>query len=160
MDTYDSSGRRLDAVIRRALVHAVEGRNQPLVTAPIPWFAAIARALGLNGRQALAAGRTWLRALGQVPLFPPNVAGWPTRVGWLTTDAVIARTNVADLLVGASAPDEVLWVAADDGDLDRVATLLGIPDGFGPTTASAIRGASSPTAGLTLALVSPEYLVS
>lgn len=157
---YDASGRRLDAVIRSALRHALDGRSLPLVTAPVPWYGAVVRALGLSGRQALTATRTWIRALGQVPLFPPNVAGWPTGAGWLTTDALIARTNVADLLVGTGDPDGALRIAADDGDLDAIAALLGIPDGFGATTAAAIRSASSPTAGLTLALVSPEYLVS
>ncbi|MEM9042124.1 MAG: DUF1800 family protein [Actinomycetota bacterium] len=160
VEVYDSADRRLDAVIDAGLRHALDGRNLPLVTPPVPWYAGIARALDLDGRRALAATRSWIRALGQVPLFPPNVAGWPTGAGWLTTDALIARTNVADLLVGASDPDGALQVAADDGDLDAIATLLGVPDGFGATTSAAIRSASSPTAGLTLALVSPEYLVS
>ena len=98
--------------------------------------------------------------MGQLPFAPPSVAGWPGGEQWLTTAALIARTNIAAALAEAAGDDEPIALAIADGDLDRAAALLGLLEPFSASTSSAIRGAATPTAGLTLALVSPEYLLT
>jgi uncharacterized protein (DUF1800 family) len=157
---YADGDMQLDPTIASALQIALDGRSTPIVSAPIPWMIASARTLGLDARQVLRATRGSIRDMGQTPMLPPGVAGWPGGTAWLTTSSLIARTNLADRLVGEVADSEPLAVAADDGDLDRVAALLGQREPFGPTTTAAIRGAATPRAGLTLALVSPEGLLS
>lgn len=159
-DLYLAEQMRLDPVISAAVRVALDGRSTPIVSAPIPWMLASARALGLHRRAVLTAARESIRNMGQTPLFPPSVAGWPGGTAWLTTSSLIARTNLADRLVAEADDSEPLVIAADDGDIDRIASLLGQREPFGPTTAEAIRGASSPRAGLTLALISPEGLLS
>jgi uncharacterized protein (DUF1800 family) len=66
--------------------------------------------------------------LGQDLFYPPNVGGWPGGRGWITTRALIGRTNyVADLLggenVGLPGPVDALGLARRHGhaaDLDAV----------------------------------------
>jgi uncharacterized protein (DUF1800 family) len=36
-----------------------------------------------------------LRALGQIPFYPPNVGGWPSGAAWLSTAAADTRMQVA-----------------------------------------------------------------
>lgn len=159
-EQYVSEQMQLDPVIAAALHEALDGRSTPIVMAPIPWTIAAARTLGLERRQVLGATRNSLRDMGQTPLYPPSVAGWPGGTAWLTTSSLVARANLASQLVAAVAESEPLVVAADDRDVDRMAALLGQRDGFGSATSAAIRGASTPRAGLTLALISPEGLLS
>ena len=47
-----------------------------------------------------------LNAMGQIPLDPPNVAGWPgdgASAAWLSTQSWITRINFTDLLVAVAA---------------------------------------------------------
>lgn len=157
---YVAEEMQLDPVISAALQEALDGRSTPIVMAPIPWMIAAARALGLDRREVLRAAQNSIRDMGQTPLYPPSVAGWPGGLAWLTTSSLVARANLASQLVAAVADSEPLAIAADDRDVDRIAALLGQRDGFGPATVAAIRGAETPRAGLTLALISPEGLLS
>lgn len=158
--TYTSSGRRLDEVIGAALRLAVDGVSTPIVLAPVPWMVSTARVLDLEARTVLSGSRDTVRSMGQVPMYPPSVAGWPGGTDWLTTSAITARVNVAHRLAEAAADDNDLVVAADDGDTDRLAALIGVREPFGPGTIDAIRNARDPRASLTLALVCPEALMS
>lgn len=47
-----------------------------------------------------------LQQLGQVPFYPPNVAGWKQGRGWINTNTLLARYNYAGLLCKAS--DDVI----------------------------------------------------
>lgn len=159
-DVYVTNDLALDPVIDAALRLALDGTSTPIVLDPIPWMFAAARALGADLRFLAAGERFLVREMGQVPLFPPSVAGWDGGTSWFTTSSLIARTNVASAMVETAQDGQPLVVAAEDGDLDELAILLGLTEPFGSTTAGAIRGAASPRAGLTLALVSPEALLS
>ncbi len=58
----------------------------------------------------------WLWQLGQVPYYPPNVAGWPGDERWLNASQVLGRTNIlfntelSDRLISSLEPevDDVL----------------------------------------------------
>ena len=58
----------------------------------------------------------WAARLGQDLFYPPNVGGWPGGRAWLSTGALIGRTNYAAALaggrdVGLSGPPDVLALA-------------------------------------------------
>jgi len=160
---YRDGGRRLDRVIEVA-AHIVadaadQSRVHPIVAAPVPWMVGAARQLDVS----LSSGgidRDQIRAMGQIPMVPPSVAGWPGGRRWLTTSGLVARTNVAAGLVAVTPDHHPALGAAADGDVDTLAAILGLAGSFGPTTVGAIRSADGPAAALTLALVAPEYLLT
>lgn len=161
---YADGNRRLDAVIRAAAQIVVDGsptgRALPIVSAPIPWLVGAARTLSVRVDRLAFGERRPIQAMGQLPLAPPSVGGWPGGVGWLTTDTLVARANVAAAIAAATGPDQPAAVAAADRDLDRLAMTLGLLEPFGQTTADALRAAGSTSARLALALISPEYLLT
>jgi len=61
---------------------------------PVEWFVGMYHALGLDLR-TLEEDDLWrFEALGQVPFYPPTVAGWPLDDRWAAADQVIARTSI------------------------------------------------------------------
>jgi uncharacterized protein (DUF1800 family) len=150
----------LDPVIAAALRLGLDGISTPLVAAPIPWLVGAARATGTAGNGFLRSAQGRVRELGQLPLLPPSVAGWPTGDEWFTASSLIARTNMAAAMSESAAAGEPVRAAADDGDLDLLAQRLGLTEPFLPSTAAALRNEPDPVNRLTLALVSPEYLLT
>ncbi len=158
--TYTAAGMELDPVIARALRLGLDGATVPIVAAPIPWLVTCMRACGVPFQRALRSARNALREMGQIPLVPPSVAGWPSGAEWFTSSSLVARTNVAAAVAGETAAGQPVLVAAADGDLDRLAEHLALPEPFSAGTRAAIRSAPDPTARLALALVCPENLLS
>ena len=74
------------------------------VKSPLEFVVGAIRALGLEtNATGLAAV---LNAMGQIPLDPPNVAGWPgdgASGAWMSTQAWVTRINFTDLLVSIAA---------------------------------------------------------
>lgn len=78
---------------------------------PVEWFVAAHHALGTD----ISADSVWaLNDLGQMPLYPPNVAGWPVGPQWAGAGRQLLKTSLAldslslDLFVdlgGGSATD-------------------------------------------------------
>ena len=159
-DTYLGSDMTIDPVIGRALELGLDGATTPTVLAPMPWLLMCVRATGLSFQRTFRAVQGSVRDMGQVPFFPPSVAGWPTGTAWLTSSSIVARTNVASRLADETAPDEPVLVSAADGDLDLLAEQLGLPEPFSAATTAAIESASDPAGRLALALVCPENLLS
>ncbi|HTK67402.1 MAG TPA: DUF1800 domain-containing protein [Pseudonocardia sp.] len=131
-----------------------------LVREPVLWLVAALRALRLKASsvpgQALVGG---LNGLGQVPLAPPNVGGWPAGLPWLTTAAALTRMRMGQTLAAAGDIRPVT-AAAPAARVGATAALLGLP-GFGARTAAALRPlADRPVQLVGLALASPEYTVS
>lgn len=158
---YEAGGRRLDAVVQTAARLALEGNTDaaPVVLAPVPWLAMVRRSTGAAPQ--LGAVAKGLRAAGQIPMFPPNVAGWPGASAWFASSTVVARAELAAAVATATAGDHPTLDAARQGDLDALADRLGIPDGrFSATTAAALEGAPDPRTRLALALISPEVVIA
>lgn len=160
ISTYEATGRRLDAVIERAIRLGLEGASTTVVLDPIRWLVICARATGVDLSGLRRSATQSIREMGQVPLFPPSVAGWPRGTEWLTSSSLIARTNVAAALAAATDPSEPLHIAAEDNDVDQLAEHLGLREPFGAGTRSAIRSAADPVGRLTVALVCPESLLA
>jgi uncharacterized protein (DUF1800 family) len=160
ISTYSASDRRLDAVIARALRLGLDGASTTVVLDPIRWLVICARATGVNLSRLRRSATQSIREMGQVPLFPPSVNGWPRGTEWLTSSSLVARTNVAAALAAATDPAEPLRIAADNDDVDQLAQHLGLREPFGPGTRRAIGSAADPVGRLTVALVCPESLLA
>ncbi|MGB9376823.1 MAG: DUF1800 domain-containing protein [Mycobacteriales bacterium] len=152
-------GRNVSALVRAILLDPAfrsTSERGALVKQPVEYVVGVLRALRLPAdRQAMAA----LRGLGQVPLRPPSVGGWPAGAAWLTPSSTQARlqfaqwaAKTADLSTVNSQPPAAR--------IDGVARLLSV-DAWTPRTRTALAAASVDTTRLvTLALVSPEYVVN
>lgn len=153
---YRAGGNRLVPAIRVALELGLAGHGSSIVTAPMHWLLMARRVTGAApklGRRTFAAG-------GQIPLRPPNVAGWPGGRAWLATSSMVARIQMAAIIAKATSPDLPLMQACAGGSVAEIATLLGLPEPFGPSTAAALGSAMPADRRLATALVSPEFLLS
>jgi uncharacterized protein (DUF1800 family) len=136
-----------------------------LVKQPVEWLVGALRQLQLrpadlndNQRKQLLSG---LNQLGQVPLRPPSVGGWPAGAAWLTTSATQARLKVAQTLaarVGQPVLDRLTAVPAKQRPT-ALARLL-VVDAFTDRTRAALEPvAADPRKLLALGLASPEYAI-
>lgn len=159
-------GRDITAMVRALFVDdAFTKARGELVKQPVEWAVGAMRQLSISpaaltgaNRQAIASG---LDALGQVPLKPPNVGGWPSGTAWLTTSSLQARVNVATRLAAEASGSVLNPIAtgSTEARLDALARLL-VVDGWTERTKTALTPASTdPRRLLTVGLVSPEYTV-
>jgi len=159
LPAYDGGrdcGALLQAVLNAPQFLATDVR-QGLVKQPVEWVVGALRALRVPATDKKLAGA--LTALGQLPFAPPSVGGWPANEAWLTTAASLARVQLAQSMV-AKADLAVVADAAPLDRLDAVAHLLSL-DGWSAQSAMALRSvADDPARLMTLALVSPEYVVN
>jgi uncharacterized protein (DUF1800 family) len=72
---------------------------------PVEWVTA---ALAVCGMDDPALAYETMTALGQSPFYPPNVAGWPPGIRWVSPSCAVAR---AALAVGAPAIPEIAAAA-------------------------------------------------
>ena len=128
-----------------------------LVKQPIEWVAGALRALG-RGADGIDLLRA-LRRLGQEPLLPPSVGGWPANGYWLSTASSLGRVRFAESLVRDADVTPVSSVSREARPA-AAARLLSV-DAWGPTTTRALQQvAHEPRSLLTLALVAPEYVLA
>jgi uncharacterized protein (DUF1800 family) len=159
-------GRDVTALLRALLTDpAFRGAaaRSALVASPVEYAVGAYRALGLRvprdgagrpGRALLGS----LRSLGQVPFLPPSVGGWPGGMAWLSTAASRSRLTLAGRLAAAADLDAVAGAEQRDRP-DAAAALLGVEAWTARTRAALTGAVGDPVRLVTLALVSPEYLV-
>jgi uncharacterized protein (DUF1800 family) len=153
--TFAASGLDTRVLLRAILERAAAGAPQAAFVSPVPWLVAAQRATTSSppNRARLAS----LRAAGQVPMVPPNVAGWPLGPAWLGASTVVARYNMAGALAAATPDGNAALSAAAAFDLDALADSLARPEGFGDATHTALGQVKhDPRSVLALALSSPE----
>ncbi|MCG8616314.1 MAG: DUF1800 domain-containing protein, partial [Desulfobacterales bacterium] len=78
------------------------------IKSPIELTVGTIRALATpqrSGRLLLDA----LRMMGQEPLNPPNVAGWPGGRTWINTSTLFIRQNLATYLITGKPPFDTGW---------------------------------------------------
>jgi len=130
-----------------------------LVASPVEWVVGAMRSLKVPTDDDMvkkAAGA--MRALGQLPLYPPNVSGWPSGQAWLSTASATTRVQTASVLARAGDLGPV-EAAAPSGRVDAVAHLLGIAS-FSDRTLTELRThTNDPQRLVAMALVAPENLV-
>jgi uncharacterized protein (DUF1800 family) len=153
--TFAASGLDTRGLVRAILEAAASGEAQPAFVQPVPWLVAAQRATASMPANRPRLGG--LRAAGQLPMVPPNVAGWPLGQVWLGASTVVARYNLANAMAASSPDGNNAMVAATAFDLDALADSLARPEGFGDATRAALAQVKNdPRAVLALALVSPE----
>jgi uncharacterized protein (DUF1800 family) len=139
-----------------------------LVKQPVEWAVGAMRQLGIRPgslkpeqqRQVVRA----LEALGQVPLAPPSVGGWPAGSAWLTTSATQLRLRAADLLAGFASPAAMgRLTAVPPAQRAEALTRLLVVDAFTERTKAALAAPGTAERdqrrALAIALASPEYIV-
>jgi uncharacterized protein (DUF1800 family) len=137
-----------------------------LIKQPVEWLIGAVRQLDVSlatvsdaQRKQLVGGLT---SLGQVPLRPPSVGGWPAGAAWLTTSSLQVRLRLATALAAVAGPSAVAAISSGStGDkLDGLARLLAVDAWTDRTKAALTPAAGTPRTLLALGLASPEYTVS
>ena len=108
--TYVGNGLKLKPLVRRILTHPrmLDSIREPnMIKPPVVQAIGTMRALNLNITDGSLVGA--LRDMGQLPYFPPNVAGWEGSIAWLNTNTALARFALANRLLTmsyATLPDK------------------------------------------------------
>jgi uncharacterized protein (DUF1800 family) len=130
-----------------------------LVKSPVEWFVGSCKALNVipsSENEANVQGN--LNQMGQLPFNPPNVGGWPYGEAWLSGVSFQYRfAALGDILPNAdlsplSVPRSKIVQACAD--------WLGVPEWSRNTANTLAAAGSNPSEVATLALLSPEYMVS
>ena len=131
-----------------------------IVIGPVEWLIGAIRALRIPIADDAAALKlvAVLRALGQIPFYPPNVGGWPSGAAWLSTAAADTRMQVAVALAGKANLDAIRGSTA--AKVDAVAFLLGVGSWSARTTVVLTEAAADPRRLVAVALNTPEYLTN
>ena len=140
-------------LVRRMLLHP-EFRSPAtrtgLVRMPVELLAGTHRALGVTPDETTL---LTLVGLGQVPFFPPDVAGWPAGASWLSTASARAAWRGR-----TRSPDGSNPTCSVTATRTTSARLLGV-DAWSADT-EAVLAAADPVAALTLAILSPEHVAA
>ncbi len=130
------------------------------VSTPVEWLLGAVRALKVPTNDANSKKFVQvLRALGQLPFYPPNVGGWPDGTAFLSTAAADLRMKTAAGLV-TSADLGPVSSASASGRIDAVRHLLGVPTWSDRSLAALKNAAGDPRTLTAVALNTPEYLVA
>lgn len=139
---------------------AIADPRYSMVKSPVDWLVSVCRAFKILPSQVRNPTqiRIGLTTLGQLPLQPPNVGGWPADQAWLSAASAQTRISFASMLAGEADLSPI----ADLKATDRVAAIadwLGVYQ-FSERTLTAFESArKDPTRLAVLAICSPEYLV-
>jgi len=150
---FTAAGFDIATLVRATLEAGLAGTSAPIVLGPVPWLVWARRVTGAPAdRRQLAL----LRDAGQIPMSPPNVAGWPGGPAWFASATIVARTNLA-ALVARATPDGPVLAAAQANDPAALASALALPStGFGSATSAALAATRPGVTRLALALAAPE----
>jgi uncharacterized protein (DUF1800 family) len=112
---YTRAGFRLKPLVRRILTHPamLDSIKEPnMIKPPIVQAVGAMRSLGMGITDDTLF--QVLGAMGQVPYFPPTVAGWEGGTAWLNTNTALARFSLANRLLAkkyatlpTKAPEDV-----------------------------------------------------
>jgi Protein of unknown function (DUF1800) len=105
-DVFSSSGydvRALMSTILRSNVFYSPRAYRALVKSPLEVAVGTMKTLGVSKVTVPVDGA--IGAMGQIPMRPPNVAGWPGGAQWLNQSTVLARLNFVNRLISANQRD-------------------------------------------------------
>ncbi len=161
------SGRDITALARAVFTdEAFPDTKGQLVKQPVEWIVGALRQLEVDPVHLTDDRKRFLlggfNALGQVPLQPPSVGGWPAGPAWLNTSATQTRLRLATSFANAASARAVapLNGGTEQATLDALARLLAV-DAWTDRTKAALRLAlGDPRKLLAVGLVSPEYTVT
>ena len=102
---YTAGGRKIKPLVRSILTNPqlFESIDEPnMIKPPVVFVAGALRALGLGVTSSSPAD--YLDSMGQLPYFPPTVAGWEGGLSWLNTNTALARFGFIGDVIG-NAPN-------------------------------------------------------
>jgi uncharacterized protein (DUF1800 family) len=159
-------GRSISALVTAMFTDDAFGATRAqLVKQPVEWLVGALRQLAIdpsklaaNVQKQILAG---LSGLGQVPLQPPSVGGWPSDAAWLTTSSLQVRLRLAAGLAAVAGPAALdpLSTGTADSKVDALARILVVDAWTARTRAVLTAAAATPRQLLTVGLASPEYTV-
>ena len=132
-----------------------------IVKSPVEWFIGVCRALSLTPSKLDSFNKLhgYLEKLSQVPFSPPNVGGWPTDEAWLSSASAQFRLAFATW-ISSQIDVSQLTLIVPEQRVAYLANLLGVVE-WSPRTTFALREVrNNPERLITLAICSPEYVVS
>jgi uncharacterized protein (DUF1800 family) len=158
---FADSGLQIKPLVRTIVEAGLSHPPPPMPVAPVPWCAAMVRATGVplpsaSARPAMSA----LSSAGQLPMYAPNVGGWPGGRAWLSSATTVGRYDLANVVAASAPAGSAVMQAAVHGPNAALADALGYPEGFGAATYAALdtmRGKDATgTSVLALAMAAPE----
>jgi uncharacterized protein (DUF1800 family) len=156
-DGFRASGFDIRALVLALIdLHRVDVDGGPIVLGPTPWLVMAQRATGAQLKPDFRLNG--LRAAGQVPFDPPNVAGWPGGQAWYSSATLVGRLNLATTIAAATPPTSPALAAAKAGDWPTLSRALGLPTDFSAQSISGLAVAKDAFVRLALALVTPEFV--
>jgi uncharacterized protein (DUF1800 family) len=132
-----------------------------IVKSPVEWFISVCRAFNLIPSQMNSQNKinSYLDKLSQIPFSPPNVGGWPTDEAWLSSASAQFRLAFASW-ISSQVDTAQLTLIAPEKRVAYLSDLLGVVE-WSPRTTFALREVrNNPERLITLAICSPEYVVS
>ncbi len=100
VNVYVKSKFRIKPLVRRILTHPamLDSVKEPnMIKPPVVYAIGTMRALGLSIKDNSLYNA--LSAMGQLPYFPPTVAGWEGGPAWLNTNTALSRFALANKLL-------------------------------------------------------------
>ncbi|HEY4990992.1 MAG TPA: DUF1800 domain-containing protein [Nakamurella sp.] len=132
-----------------------------VVIGPVEWMVGALRALRIpvDDDAVMTKVIAVLQALGQVPFYPPSVAGWPAGQAWLSTAAADLRFTAAVALV-KNADLGAISGTAEAGRVDAVGYQLGVGAWSDRSRSVLQDAAADPRKLVAIALNTREYLTN
>ena len=156
------ASRDISAIIKSMVESkALANPEYSIVKSPIEWFIAVCRAFNLTPSQMNSQNKinSYLDKLSQIPFSPPNVGGWPTDEAWLSSASAQFRLAFATWIASQIDTSQLTTIAPEKRSA-YLADLVGVVE-WSPRTTFALREVrNNPERLITLAICSPEYVVS
>lgn len=153
-------GRNLKALTKAILLDPEFARGAT-INGPIEWLIGVVRTLGikLDSPELAYAALDILTNLGQKPLYPPDVSGWPHGRAWVSTASIASQVWAASQLAKRGDLSTIDDAGVDDR-IDAAGYLIGV-GAWSDQTVSALKPfAREPERLFTTAVNSPEYLTT
>ncbi len=130
---YVAGGRKIKPLLRSILTdpQLFESIDEPnMIKPPVVFVSGAMRAMGLGISSTGPAD--YLDSMGQVPYFPPTVAGWEGGLSWLNTNTALARFGFIGDVIGNApngSPAKVVDVPNEtpQAAFDRAFGAVGAP---------------------------------
>ena len=156
------AGRDLKALTKAILLDPdFTGQRGSIVISPVEWMIGLLRTLAVPIETPTllnAVGQT-LITLGQLPFYPPDVAGWPRGRAWLSTASTAVRVWAASKLAELGDLTAVEGAAPDDR-IDAAGYLIGV-GAWSDRSVSALKPlVNNPPKLVAAAVNTPEYITS
>ena len=139
---YLSSGTQLQPLLRGILSHPLifDSLDEPaMIKSPVVYTVGVLRA---TGAPLQAVQTNALADMLQQPYHPPNVAGWPGGLAWMTTGTSVARFSLIPECQGVMAPLTDIPGETADQAYARAYAAVGSP-WLSPATQGVLRAVAA-----------------